>query len=128
MLLPSEIYDTRYPLTQRKSVLVTNVNSSFFFTMPVNLGGLFGLCFIFLPYLTANTKLGNGDIDVQFTKQAKAFGDKSRLVQHTCPSNQCKHAGAISSGRLTKSCCWRERMGRAHSKHWLVGVQMGTLF
>lgn len=118
MLLPSEIYVTGYPLTHRKSVLVINVNSSFLFTMPTNLNGLFGLCFIFPPYHTANTKLDNDDIDVQFTKQVKAFSDKERLIQHTCPSKQCKHAGAISSCRLTKkNCCWQERMGRAHSKH-----------
>lgn len=75
MLLPSEIYVTGYPLTHHKSVLVINVNSSFLFTMPMNLNGLFGLCFIFPPYPTVNTKLDNDDTDVQFTKQVKAFSD-----------------------------------------------------
>lgn len=116
MLLPSEIYDPGYPLTQRKSLLVINVNSSFIFTMPVNLDGLSGLCFIFLPHPTANTKRDIVDIDVQFTEQVKAFGDKVRLVQHTCHSNQCKHAAAVSSCRLTKKNCGCRRGWEGHTQ------------
>lgn len=119
MLLSSEIHVTGYPLIHRKSVLVINVNSSFLFTMPTNLNGLFGLCFIFPPYHTANTKLDNDDIDVQFTKQVKAFSDKERLVQHTYPSNQCKHAGAISSCRLRTAVGRRGREAHTQNISWL---------
>lgn len=116
MLLPSEIYDPGHLLTQCKSLPVINVHSSFLFTMPVNLDGLFGLCFIFLPHPTANTKRDNVDIDVQFTEQVKASGDKARLVQHTCHSNQCKHAAAVSSCRLAKKNCCCRRGWEGHTQ------------